>query len=87
MACCNQGDFFSLEDPVFKMQFGGTFPVVQWPRLQDPNAGGQSLIPGQGIRSYMLQLRPGVGKFFKKERKEHLEEIKVVQEQTQVPFP
>ena len=31
--------------------------MVQWPRLLAPNAGGLGLIPGQGIRSYMPQLK------------------------------
>ena len=36
---------------------GGTSLVVQWLRLCAPNAGGPGLIPGQGTRSHMLQLR------------------------------
>ena len=35
----------------------GTSPVVQWLRLQGPNAGGPGPIPGQGTRSHMSQLR------------------------------
>ena len=35
----------------------GTSLVVQWPRLCAPNAGGSSLIPGQGTRPHMPQLR------------------------------
>ena len=35
----------------------GTSLVVQWLRLQAPNAGGLGLIPGQGTRSHMPQLR------------------------------
>ena len=31
--------------------------MVQWLRLQAPNAGGPGLIPGQGTRSHMPQLR------------------------------
>ncbi|TEA39728.1 hypothetical protein DBR06_SOUSAS3410210, partial [Sousa chinensis] len=31
--------------------------VVQWLRLQAPNAGGPGSIPGQGTRSYMPQLK------------------------------
>ena len=31
--------------------------VVQWLRLQAPNAGGPGSIPGQGSRSHMPQLR------------------------------
>ena len=33
--------------------------MVQWLRLRTPNAGGLGLIPGEGTRSPMLQLRPG----------------------------
>ena len=40
----------------------GTPLVVQWLRLHGPKAGGPGLIPGQGTRSHMPQL--------KKERKE-----------------
>ena len=35
----------------------GTFLEVQSLRLQDPNAGGPDLIPGQGTRSHMPQLK------------------------------
>ncbi|TEA25844.1 hypothetical protein DBR06_SOUSAS1210137, partial [Sousa chinensis] len=31
--------------------------VVQWLRLRAPSAGGLGLIPGQGTRSHMPQLR------------------------------
>ncbi|TEA37188.1 hypothetical protein DBR06_SOUSAS210422, partial [Sousa chinensis] len=31
--------------------------VVQWLRLHTPSAGGPGLIPGQGTRSHMLQLK------------------------------
>ena len=37
---------------------GGTSLVVQWLRLYTPNTGLLGLIPGQGPRSYLLQLRP-----------------------------
>ena len=40
----------------------GTSLVVQWLRLCAPNAGDPSLIPGQGTRSHMPQLRPGAAK-------------------------
>ena len=36
---------------------GGTSLVVQWLRLHAPTVGGPGSIPGQGTRSYMLQLR------------------------------
>ena len=36
--------------------------VVQWLRLHAPNAGDLGLIPGQGTRSHMLQLRPSTAK-------------------------
>ena len=35
----------------------GTSPVVQWLRLCAPNARGPGLIPGQGTRSHVPQLR------------------------------
>ena len=35
----------------------GTSLVVQWLRLRAPNVGGPGLIPGQGTRSHILQLR------------------------------
>ena len=31
--------------------------VVHWLRLRTPDAEGPGLIPGQGTRSHMLQLR------------------------------
>ena len=37
---------------------GGTSLVVQWLRLCALHAGGPGLIPGQGTRSHMPQLRP-----------------------------
>ena len=35
----------------------GTSLVVQWLKAYAANTGGLSLTPGQGIRSYILQLR------------------------------
>ena len=35
----------------------GTSLVVQWLRLQAPNAGGLGSMPGRGTRSHVLQLR------------------------------
>ena len=35
----------------------GTSLVVQWLRLHAPNAGDPGLIPGQGTRFHMPQLR------------------------------
>ena len=40
-----------------KYKTWGTSLVVQWLRLCAPNAGAVGLIPGQGTRSHMLQLR------------------------------
>ena len=34
--------------------------MVQWQRLHVPSAGGPGLIPGQGTRSFMLQVRVGM---------------------------
>ncbi|TEA32578.1 hypothetical protein DBR06_SOUSAS4910067, partial [Sousa chinensis] len=31
--------------------------MVQWLRLHAPNTGGPALVPGQGTRSCMLQLK------------------------------
>ena len=36
--------------------------MVQWLRLHAPNAGVPGLIPDQGTRSHMLQLRLGIAK-------------------------
>ena len=35
----------------------GTSLVVQWLRLQGPNAGGPGSIPGKGTRSHMSRLK------------------------------
>ena len=47
----------------------GTSLAVQWLRLCAPNAGGPGLtpgsIPGQGIRSQMMELRPRAAKKYK----------------------
>ncbi|TEA36484.1 hypothetical protein DBR06_SOUSAS10810083, partial [Sousa chinensis] len=40
-----------------KITATGISLVVQWPRLHAPNAGGLRLIPDQGTRSHMPQLR------------------------------
>ena len=37
--------------------YPGTAQVVQWLRLQAPSAGDLGLIPGQGARSHVPQLR------------------------------
>ena len=37
--------------------YHGEFLVIQWLRLRLPNAGGLGLIPEQGTRSYMPQLK------------------------------
>ena len=41
----------------FKQGDQGTSLVVQWLRLHFPNARGPDLIPGQGTRSHMVQIR------------------------------
>ena len=43
----------------------GTSLVVQWPRIYAPNAKSLGLIPGQGSRSHMPQLRPSTAKYIK----------------------
>ena len=59
----NLWDFLnSSEFPSLKPKEHRTFLVVQLLRFHTPNAGGPGLIPGQGTRSYLLQLRPGTAK-------------------------
>ena len=43
--------------------------MVQWLGLHATKAGGLGSIPGQGTRSHMPLLRPGIAKERKKERK------------------
>ena len=45
--------------------------MVQWLRLHVPNAWGPGLIPGQGTRSCVLQLRPRAAKLKKKKSLSH----------------
>ena len=40
----------------------GVSAPYQWLRLLTPHVEGPGLVPGQGIRSHMLQLRPGTAK-------------------------
>ena len=40
-----------------KYDTNGTSLVIQWLRLCTVNAGGSGLIPGQGVGSYVLQLK------------------------------
>ena len=45
----------------------GTSLVVQWLSLYTANEEGLGLIPDQGTRSHVLQLRPGTDRYiFKK---------------------
>ena len=62
----------------------GTSLVVQWLKLCAPKTGGWSLIPGQGTRSHMSQLRVQVPqprqssqiiKYFLKRKKERKQQI------------
>ena len=48
--------------PGLKFSIQGTSLVVQWLRLCTPKAEGLGLIPGQGTRSHIAQLRPGTNK-------------------------
>ena len=43
--------------------------VVQWLGLCAPKAGGLGLIPGQGARAHMLQLRHRATKYIVKKKK------------------
>ena len=42
---------------LFSRRNGGTSLMVHWLRLCTPNAGGLSLIPGQGTRFCTLKLK------------------------------
>ena len=63
---------------------GGTFPVVQWLRLLAPKEGSPGSIPGQGIRSLLLQLKildvttktqhSQINKYFLKRKKKVIKE-------------
>ena len=44
-------------DPAEQESWARASLVVQWLRLCAPNAGGPGLIPGQGTRSHIQQLR------------------------------
>ena len=48
--------------------------VVQWLRLYAPNAGGPGLIPNQGTRSQVPQLRTGTAKG--KKKKDEIMQVK-----------
>ena len=47
---------------IILIRFKGTSLVVQWLKLQAPNAGSPGSIPGQGTTSHMPQLRPDTAK-------------------------
>ena len=57
-----EGLWAGLCSHLLKNSRHGTSLVVQWLRLRAPNAGGWGLIPGQGTRSRMPQLRCGTAK-------------------------
>ena len=59
----------------FKNIYLGTSTVAQWLRLWIPNAGGPGLIPGQGTRSHMLQLRLKIEAPNKKTKQNWVSEI------------
>ena len=46
----------------FKMLLTWDFPGGPGAKTWIPDTGGQGLIPGQGTRSHMLQLRPDAAK-------------------------
>ena len=41
-------------------------------KLHSPNGEGLGLIPGQGTRSHMLQLRPGTAKYINIKKKKRV---------------
>ena len=53
----------------YQESYSGTSLVVQWVRVYAPNVGCPGLIPGQGTRYRILQLRTDAAKinfFFKR---------------------
>ena len=56
-----QSNYWGKHDSKDHVVFG-TSLVVQWLRLHTLSAGGQGLIPGQGTRSHVPQVRPGTAK-------------------------
>ena len=56
-----QSNYWGKHDSKDHVVFG-TSLVVQWLRLHTRSAGGQGLIPGQGTRSHVPQVRPGTAK-------------------------
>ena len=56
-----QSNYWGKHDSKDHVVFG-TSLVVQWLRLHTLSAGGQGLIPGQGPRSHVPQVRPGTAK-------------------------
>ena len=57
--CSVSGSYYYIlktKKAAYKANFG-TSLVVQWLKLCTPNVRGLGSIPGQGIRSHMLQLR------------------------------
>ena len=56
----------NFEGHVRNSVWHGTSVLVQWRRLHLPNAGSWDLIPGQGTRSHMPQLKPGTAKYINK---------------------
>ena len=51
------GSCFGSEFPHDRRLWQGTSLVVQWLSLHAPNAGGLGLVPSQGTRAHMPQLR------------------------------
>ena len=51
-----KGFHLALMSQIYNLS-SGTSLVVQWLRLRAPNAGGLGVIPGQGCRSRMQQLK------------------------------
>ena len=54
--------YYCFKHKMLKYQDVGTFLVAQWLRLRTSNAGDPDLIPSQGTRSHMPQLRPDIAK-------------------------
>ena len=51
-----------MKNYIKKLSFVETSLVDQWLTLHTPNGASLSLIPGQGTRSHVLQLKLGIAK-------------------------
>ena len=70
---CENANIVLRQNKRYLSEHAGTFLVVQWLRLHDPNAAGRGSIPGQGTRSCMHAAtktqRSQINKYLKKKER------------------